>query len=179
MGGSEKARGPEKAGIEHGRKGPFETRARGPADSGLRRWFLGHALLMAVQTFHKVNVVAAGASFEGRIHLLDIQAAVGHLRMTSGAGSPGLLPVVLVAGQATDSFVDSHRRAIVSAAHLGSLYRCVALIAERLSRIGTRLDHPLPFLDPGQRQQRERDVLLRTPIVKRQRGHRDRLIAAG
>src|ERR1035441_8761366 len=52
--------------------------------------------------------------------------------MAGRARSPGLFTVLVVAGQATDSFMDSQPRAVVSAPHLHGRNGRVTLIAERL-----------------------------------------------
>ncbi len=107
------------------------------------------AVLMAVGAADPVDVVGAFGAGEGRIHLLDVDAAVGHLRMTGFAGGGGVLIVSGVAGEATDALVDADGGAVVARSDLRTpvicsrdgggvrLARCVALITERLALVGT------------------------------------------
>ncbi len=47
-------------------------------------WF-GGAMFMAVSAADPVNVVGAFGAGEGGVHLLNVDAAVGHLRVTGFA----------------------------------------------------------------------------------------------
>ena len=60
-----------------------------------------------------MNVVFAGFVFEGGVHLFDIEFAVEMLGMAIVAGGAGLLAVLLMAGEATQTFVDADRSAII------------------------------------------------------------------
>ena len=73
---------------------------------------------MAVGALHPVDIVLALSRRERGVHLLHIQPAVRHLGMASSAGRLGGLPVLRVAGHATDAFVDTHAGVIVAAADL-------------------------------------------------------------
>ena len=116
-----------------------------------RGLWLWNAVLMAVVAADPVNVVRALRVCESRVHLFDVDAAVGHLRMASLAGGGGVLVVPGVAGEAADALMDAHRRTVVARSNLrapvilsgdgGSirLARRVALIAESLALVGADL----------------------------------------
>lgn len=106
--------------------------------------------------------------------------------MTRSAGCPGLLAVIQVAGEATDPFVDSEPRAIVARAHLHCAHRCVALVAERLARVGAHLDWAGSVEHRGHRKLCDWDVLLGASVKPGKRwasdflrGARDPAIRAG
>lgn len=61
-----------------------------------------------------MDVVLAGLVLEGRIHLLDVKLAVEMLGVAVVARSTGLLPVLLVTGEATQSLVDAGSGAVVA-----------------------------------------------------------------
>ena len=104
---------------------------------------------MTVGASDPVNVVGAFPVGESRIHLLDVDAAMRHLRVAGFAGRCCVLVVADVAGKAADAFVDAHRRAVVAGANLRApvicsgngrsirLARRVALIAECLALVRT------------------------------------------
>jgi hypothetical protein len=69
---------------------------------------------MAVRALHPVDIVLALGGGEGGVHLLHVQPAVRHLGMAGGAGRLSGLPVLRVAGHATNTFVDAHARAVVA-----------------------------------------------------------------
>ena len=108
---------------------------------------------MAVGTADPVDVVEAFGAGEGRVHFLDVDAAVGHLRMAGFAGGRGVLVVAGVAGEAADAFVDADGGAVVTGADLWTpvicsgdcgafrLARRVTLVAEGLALVGTDLYH--------------------------------------
>ena len=73
-----------------------------------------NSVRVTVFTFHKMNIVPAGGRLERRIHVFDVEAAVGQTRMAQGAGGPGVLVVSRVTGQATQPFMHSHTGAIVA-----------------------------------------------------------------
>ena len=118
---------------------------RGTLDDGL--WF-GNAVLVAVGAADPVNVVRAFGAGEGRVHLFDVDAAMGHLWMAGLAGGCGALVVASVTGETADAFVDTDGRAVVAGAELRTvvigcddcrsfgLAGCVALVAEGLTLIG-------------------------------------------
>ena len=81
----------------------------------------GDAFGMAVGAFDGVDVVRTFEVFERGIHLFHIQPAIRELRMAGRAGSPGLLPMLFVARQATQSLVNAHRSAVICRLHLCSL----------------------------------------------------------
>ena len=79
-----------------------------------RRLELWDAVLMAVRAADPVNIVGALRIGEGGVHLLHIDAAVGHLRVARFARPGGILAVSIVAGEAADSFVNAHGRAVIA-----------------------------------------------------------------
>ncbi len=115
-------------------------------DDGL--WF-GNAVLVAVGAADPVNVVGAFGADEGRVHLFDVDAAMGHLWMAGLAGGCGAFVVSSMTGEAANAFVDTDGRAVVAGSELRTvvicgrdgvglgLARCVALVAEGLTLIGT------------------------------------------
>lgn len=105
---------------------------------------------MAIDALHRVDVMRAIRRPEGRIHGLNVQAAVGKLGMACGARRLGFLAVPLMAGKAADPLVDSDGRAIISATELCAGHGRVALIAERLARIGADLCSGLAVMYGGQ-----------------------------
>ena len=58
---------------------------------------LRNAVLMAVSAFDPVNVVCARGAGEGRVHLLDVETAMGHLRVAGLAGGARVLVMSVVA----------------------------------------------------------------------------------
>src|SRR5690349_651239 len=97
---------------------------------------------MAVGAFDRVDIVRTLEVFECGIHLFHIQAAIRELRMAGGTGSPGLLPVLFVACQATQSLVNAHRSAIVGRLHLRAGRWSMALVAQSLPPIRADLHQP-------------------------------------
>ena len=81
-------------------------------------FWLGDAVLVAVGAADPVDVVRAFGIGEGGVHLLDINAAVGHLRVAGFAGCGCILVVAGVAGETTDAFVNSHGCAVVAGGDL-------------------------------------------------------------
>ena len=73
---------------------------------------LAHALGVAIEAFHEVNVVRTLGILEGGLHGLNVQAAVGHAWMALQAGSASGLAMLLVAGQATDTLMNADGRAL-------------------------------------------------------------------
>jgi hypothetical protein len=79
---------------------------------------------MAVRTFDEMNIVAACRTYESRVHLLYVEPAMRHLRMTGFARSKRTLIVAGMTGEATQSFVNAHRSAIVAGSHLRTPVIC-------------------------------------------------------
>jgi len=104
---------------------------------------------MTIATSDKKDVVQALRGLEGRVHRLDIKTAIRQLRMASGTGSSRLFTVSLVAGQATQPPVNSNRRAVIAGSNLHAGKRRVALVAERLTDVGTDFDRSLPITHDG------------------------------
>lgn len=71
-------------------------------------------MLMAVRALHPMDVVRARGAEIARVHLFDIEAAVGHLRMACFARCARVLIVAGVAGDTTQTFMDADGSAIVS-----------------------------------------------------------------
>ena len=104
---------------------------------------------MAVGAADPVDVVGASVAGEGRVHLFDVDAAMGHLGMAGLAGGCGALVVASVTGETADAFVDTDGRAVVAGSELRTpvicrgggrsfgLAGCVALVAESLALVGT------------------------------------------
>lgn len=126
------------------------------AGSGWRFGFGGRvrpgrrdAVLMAIPAFNPVDIVGAGGVDVGCVHLLHIDAAVGHLRMACLAGGPRVLVVASVASEAAYAFVHADGGAVVPRTNLwtpragggnGSRLRRarrMALVAECLTRVLT------------------------------------------
>ena len=57
--------------------------------------------MMAIDALYPMNVVGAGCARVGRVHLLNIETAVGHLRMTRLARGARILIVSGMTGYAT------------------------------------------------------------------------------
>src|SRR5262249_8016506 len=123
---------------------------------------------MAVDTLRCVYVVRALGIEKRGIHLFHVQPAVRQPRMAAAAGLPGLLAVVLMAGQTTDSFMDSERSAIVAGARLRRSERRVALITKRLPLVRAHPYAALPFEHDWQGKHRRTDVHPRTPVEQTQ-----------
>ena len=75
---------------------------------------------MAIGALDPMDVVGAGRVYIGRVHLLHVDAAMRHLRMTGLARRPRVLVMSIVAGDAAQALVNAHRRAVVAGAHLGA-----------------------------------------------------------
>ena len=88
-----------------------------PVKTDQRLWHW-NAVLMAIGAADPMDVVSTPGAGEGRVHFLDVDAAVGHLRMAGFAGGGGVLVVSAVAGEAADAFMDADRGAVVPGADL-------------------------------------------------------------
>src|ERR1035437_5457882 len=78
-------------------------------------FLLRNPFCVTVRATDPVNIVFAVRRGECGVHLHHVQAAVRHLRVAGGARGPGLLPVLRVAGQATDALVHADSGAVVAA----------------------------------------------------------------
>lgn len=78
---------------------------------GFRLW---DAVLMTIDAFDPMDIMRACSARVGRVHLLDVDSAVGHLWMTGFARSPCVFPMPIVARDAAEAFVYTRRRAIVA-----------------------------------------------------------------
>ena len=83
---------------------------------------------MAVGTLDEVDIVATGGIAESGVHVLDVQAAVGHLGVATGARGARLLRVALVAGQSAYAFMHADGGAIIAGGHLETRQRGMALV---------------------------------------------------
>jgi len=111
-------------------------------------------VLVAIGTLDPVDVMRTFCIRKGRVHLFDVEPAMGHLRMTRLARGKRTLIVTGMASEATQAFVNTHRSPIVAGGHLrtpvirGSsgaglrMPRGVALVAQALTRVGTDLHGP-------------------------------------
>ena len=79
-----------------------------------RRLHLRYPVLVTVGAFDPVYVVRARGAGEGRIHLLNVETAMGHLRMAGFAGRSRVLIVPIVTGKTAKPFMHSHRGPVVS-----------------------------------------------------------------
>ena len=105
-------------------------------------------MLVAVSTADPVDVVGASGAGEGGVHLLDVDAAVRHLRVAGLAGGCCVFVVAGMACETTDALVNADGSAIVAGAELRiivigrcdgvgvGLARSVALVAECLALVG-------------------------------------------
>lgn len=108
-------------------------------------------MLMTVNAADPMDIVSASGAGECRVHFLDIDAAMRHLRVAGFAGGCRVLVVPGMASEAADSLVNADGSAIVARADLWAIVICcsgcarfglarrVALVAKRLPRIGTDL----------------------------------------
>src|SRR5690348_2870930 len=87
-----------------------------------------------------------------RVHLLHVDTAIGQFRMAIRAGLPRALAVLLMARQAAQSFVHSHRAAIVPTAGLHRRERRMALVTKSLPLVGTGADGTAAVVNDGKRQ---------------------------
>lgn len=124
---------------------------------------------MTISAFHEVDVVPAVGRFEGRIHPLDIQAAVRQTRVAQGAGGPGALIVPGVTGQATQTLVHSHTGAIVTRAGLECVIGRMTLVTRRLTRVRGHVHRARAVKDFRQRQRVRAQGKLLAAVVERQR----------
>src|SRR5512147_1899460 len=83
-----------------------------------RPLLLRYALRVTLQASDRMNVVLALGRFERSIHGLDIEPAIGELRMAIRAGSASRLPMLIMASQTTESFMDSKRRPVIAGTSL-------------------------------------------------------------
>src|SRR5271166_4043233 len=93
--------------------------------------------------------------------------------MACGAGRPRLLFVPRVASHTTDAFMYADRCPVVAAGNLHCRNGRVALIAERLPLVAAHADAASAFEDLRQRQVRQSNELLCTPVEERHGGARD------
>lgn len=121
---------------------------------------------VTVGALHPVDIVLTAGGAEGSIHLFDVEPAVRHLRMAVCAGGARLLTVLGVARQATDAFVYAHASPVIAASYLTRSDRGMALIAERLSLVGTHSYGTRALEHRRYGQVGDRHVLLAPPIEK-------------
>jgi len=105
-------------------------------------------MLVAIGAADPVDVVGASGAGEGGVHLLDVDAAVRHLRVAGLAGGCCVFVVAGMACETTDALVNADGSAIVAGAELRTVVigRCdgisfrlawrVALVAECLALVG-------------------------------------------
>lgn len=75
-------------------------------------------MLVAICALDPVNVVPAGWIGIRGVHLLHVKLAVRHFRMAGCAGSARALVMPVMAGEATETFMHSNRRAVIAGARL-------------------------------------------------------------
>src|SRR6476620_3778448 len=110
---------------------------------------LRHALFVAIPALHPVDIVLACLAGVRGVHLLHVNSAVRHGRMTSDARGSRALAMTAVTGEAAKTFMHASGRAVVAGTCLRSPViscrnvigirgaRSVALVADRKS---TRLN---------------------------------------
>ena len=96
-----------------------------------------------------MDVVRAVRVLEGRVHRLDVDAAVRQARVAGGAGGAGGLAVLRVAGEAAQALVDADGRPVVAREDLVPGPRRVALVAERLPAVRARSHRALALAHRG------------------------------
>ena len=144
-----------------------------PVGSGYQSVFpLWHALFVAVNTLHIVDVVLAGFVLERRVHFFDVKLADLVLKVAAIARGPCLLSMLLVTREATEAFMDPRRSAVVARQHLSRGHRSVALIAQCLPLIRAGLHLPSPVEHGRERQVGHRNGVELTPLKESQRGPR-------
>ena len=90
---------------------------------------------MAIDALDRMHVVGAFHAFERRIHGLNVDSAVGELRLTGRAGCSRRLAVLFVAGEATEALMNADRGAVVAGTDLGGCLWGVALVAKSLALV--------------------------------------------
>src|ERR1039458_3111199 len=127
-----------------------------------------HSVAVAIGALDEVDVVGAFGVGGGGIHLFHVEAAVGEAGVALGAGGAGLLAVLLVTGEATESFMHADGCAVVAGCHLGRGLRGVTLVAQGLARIGAGRDGARSIAHGGEWQKIEGEVLLLAAIEEGQ-----------
>ena len=135
---------------------------------------------MAIAALDPVDIVRAGCVEVGGIHFLDVDSAMGHLRVAGFARSLGVLIVAEVAGDAAQTLMHAHWSAVVAGAYLRTpvmrggngarvgnarrvalvadcfalvlahLYRAVAIVQPRNGKRGRCKVDSLPAVKEGQ-----------------------------
>jgi hypothetical protein len=129
---------------------------------------LRHSADMTILTLNKMYVVHAVGRFKRRVHGFDIQSAVRQAWVALGAGGAGALVMSGVAGQATQTLVHSHARAIIPGTGLESVIGRMALVARRLTHIGRDADPPCSGDNLGKRQELCAEMQLFAAIIETQ-----------
>lgn len=113
---------------------------------------------MAVCAFDPVDIVFTAGIGKSGVHLLDVNAAMRHLRMARFARSYRAFIVAVMAREAAQSFMHAHGRTIVAGTNLpapvidrrsGARLRLawgVTLVAQSLPWIGACLHRPRPVV---------------------------------
>lgn len=143
------------------------------------RFRLWNAVLVAIFAADPVDVVGAFGAGKCRVHFLDVDAAVGHLRVAVFTGGGCVLVVAGVTGEATDSFVNADGGAVVAGAGLRTVVICgrngiglglsrgVALVTESLTLVGAYPYGPCAIRELREREQANGEVHLFATIIER------------
>jgi len=134
---------------------------------------------VAVDALHGVNVVRALRRLETGIHLLDIEAAIRELRMTVGARGARGLSMLLVAGEAAEALMNTNRSAVVAGADLRRGGWGMALITQRLPRIGADLDRARAIVHLRHWKAADGNVVLLAAVEQSQRWAEEFLARCG
>lgn len=148
-------------------------------DCGEWRPSFWHALFVAIQALHGMNVVFAGLVLEARVHFLDLQFAVEMLGVAVVAGDAGLLAVLLMAGEAAQAFMDADGSAVVAGIHFTCGDRRVALVTECLPLIVAHGDRARSLDHFGERQLGNCDMVKFPAIKECERWAGDLLLRPG
>ena len=142
-------------------------------------------MLVAIHALHPVNVMRAGTIRIGGVHLSNVQSAMRHFRVATCAGRCRTLIVPGMAGYATQSFMHTHRSAVVTGADLWSpgmkcglgasfrFARSVTLIADALSLIQADPDCAILIVQTRNRQRSGSKVNPLSAIKKSRRIRRN------
>jgi hypothetical protein len=105
------------------------------APRSLRGCPTGDAFGVASGAGDPVDVVGALGVGKSGVHCLDVAVAVGEARMAVGAGGASRLAMLVMAGEAGETFMDSFGSAVITSSDLTVCQGGVALIAESLAGV--------------------------------------------
>ena len=126
----------------------------------------GNPFCVAFGAAYGMHIVHAVRFRKAGIHFLDVEPAIRQARVAIAAGPPNLHRVRRMARKATQSLVNSPRRAVVPRSGFMHRSRRVALVAEPLPRIGGNRDQSLPGEDFRLRQEPDIEIGPLTPVIE-------------